>query len=102
VLPLQLLDGATHHAGARRLRQERQLIEGALAAERAPVRRRALQLDGNEVGPLDGRCCGIRLRRFSPSLSTIIDGIGREASPTPGATTPGAYDCICLGEFFSL
>jgi hypothetical protein len=99
---LQLLDGAADDPRPRRLRQQRQLIEGALAAERAPVRRRALQLDRDQVGPLDGRCCGIRLRRLSPSSSTIIDVIGSEASPASGATTPGAYDCICLGESFSL
>ena len=58
---LQLLDGAGDDAGAGGIGEERQLIEGGLAAEgRGP----ALDLDGDEVGPLDGLCCRVGACRW--------------------------------------
>jgi hypothetical protein len=53
---LQLLDGAGDDAGAGGIGEERQLIEGALAAE---GRGFALDLDCDEVCPLDGLGCGV-------------------------------------------
>ena len=50
---LQLLDGAADDAGAGGVGEEGQLIEGGLAGE---GRRLALDLDGDEVGSLDGLC----------------------------------------------
>jgi len=53
---VQLLDGAGDDAGAGGIGEERQLIEGGLAAE---GRRLTLDLDCDEVGPFDGFCCRI-------------------------------------------
>jgi len=61
---LQLLDGAGDDASAGGIGQEGQLIEGGLAGEgRGP----ALDLDGDEVGPLDGLGCRVGpCRRCAP------------------------------------
>ncbi len=72
---LQLLDGAADDAGAGGIGEEGQLIEGALAAEGRAL---ALDLDGDEVGPLDGLCCRHRsLSSVYASGGSIIAGIGR-------------------------
>jgi len=58
---VQLLDGAGDDAGAGGISEEGQLIEGGLAAEgRGPT----LDLDGDEVGPLDGLRCGVGACRW--------------------------------------
>jgi len=66
---LQLLDGAADDAGAGGIGEEGQLIEGGLAAEGRVL---ALDLDGDEVGPLDGFCCRIgSCRRRAPPLAPL-------------------------------
>jgi hypothetical protein len=66
---LQLLDGAGDDAGAGGIGEERQLVEGGLAAE---GRRLTLDLDGDEVGPLDGLGCRISsCRRCAPPLAPL-------------------------------
>jgi hypothetical protein len=66
---VQLLDGAGDDAGAGGIGEEGELIEGALAAEgRGP----ALDLDGDEVGPLDGLCCRVgSCRRCAPPVAPL-------------------------------
>ena len=66
---LQLLDGAADDAGAGGLGEEGQLVEGTLAAE---ARRLALELDGDEVGALDGLCGRIgACRRCAPPVALL-------------------------------
>ncbi len=65
----ELLDGAADDAGAGGVGEEGELIEGGLAGE---GRRLALDLDGDEVGPLDGLGCRVgTCRRFAPPVSPL-------------------------------
>jgi hypothetical protein len=65
----ELLDGAADDAGAGGVGEEGELIEGGLAGEGSGL---ALDLDGDEVGPLDGVGCGVGLRRrCAPPVSPL-------------------------------
>jgi hypothetical protein len=65
----QLLYGAADDAGAGGVGEESELIERGLAAE---GRRLALDLDGDEVGSLDGLGCAVGpSRRCAPPPSPL-------------------------------
>jgi hypothetical protein len=66
---VQLLDGAGDDAGAGGIGEEGELIEGGLAAE---GRRLALDLDCDEVCPLDGLGCRVGpCRRCAPPVAPL-------------------------------
>jgi hypothetical protein len=70
----QLLDGAADDAGAGGVGEEGEFVERGPAAER---RGAALDLDGDEVGALDGLGCAVGPGRRCASSDPIIWDAGR-------------------------